>query len=840
MAAATTRQTVWKRSAAAEHGQPAAAQHGTNIAFANMDWKSSRHTGNKWARHAEIWQMTTKEIIRGFDPAVICFCEVGDVSNPLKQEYFDDLKDLTRGAWTSCGAAAEHVEFLQTPHKPYLTAYRTDRVRCSHYRILSDLYPAQGSERTAQHFLVTPAGTSAAESSNIINVHAPSGTKKLSDNQRKTLVTKLLQSTSLNDTTKSVGNDRSIIGGDFNTGELALAQIMRPLLEGISTQERLRWKAFRQVHGYHGDMGFCLGVQGHMLNTYVGGHDPKHFPYAFRWEHGLAPALQQTLPPAAAEHWARPATAEDFAPQPTPAEHGAAQDDIAHLERQATQRQHTELPDTRLAAEAMTQPVHAPTPRPAPAEQVATRPAQTPSQRCPHGGATTLQQALPPAAAEHSVRAATAEDVATPPTPAEHGATHENIAHLQRQTAQRQHAELLGTRLAAEAMTQPANAPTSRIAPAEQVATTPAQEPSQRCTHGGPTTLQEAVPPAAAEHWARASTAEDIATQPTPAEHWTAQVDIAHLERRATQRQHAELPERIVHAFLDDVPITDDQSARRVTEILEDETKLSDDALRAIAEVFECAFIWYTDKNQRTEFVHCDTLGYVRVWQKLALFRRAVGQTEYFDGTQLSPERRQTVFQAYLEDFNSTELRPEQKPSRKKSYAEARLRKIAANRIIPFVIWEVGVPRIATAAEQRDTHAREGAPAAEQRADALEANTIAILEWLDGAARSIIEYKNTAAYKESVRVAGPRRGVPGLTAEELAHRADLRRAKFNVRKGRRLAELWDQRRINFDTISPSDWAVLQNHWSAIDVQHVREIQEQGSDRNFTMPSLWKN
>ena len=214
----------------------------------------------------------------------------------------------------------------------------------------------------------------------------------------------------------------------------------------------------------------------------------------------------------------------------------------------------------------------------------------------------------------------------------------------QRQATQRQHAELPDTRLAAEAMTQPANAPTSRIAPAEQVATRPAQEPSQRCTHGGPTTLQQALPPAAAEHWDRPATAEDVAT----------------LERQATQRQDAELPERIVHAFLDNLPLTDDQSARRVTEILEDETTLSDDALKAIAEVFECAFIWYTDPHQRTAFVHRDTLGYVRAWQKLASFRSVVGKTAYFDGTHLSPTLRQTVFHAYLDDFASTPLRPGQ------------------------------------------------------------------------------------------------------------------------------------------------------------------------------------
>jgi hypothetical protein len=154
--------------------------------------------------------------------------------------------------------------------------------------------------------------------------------------------------------------------------------------------------------------------------------------------------------------------------------------------------------------------------------------------------------------------------------------------------------------------------------------------------------------------------------------------------------------------------------------------------------------------------------------------------------------------------------------------------------------WEVGVPRTAPAAEQRDTHPQEGAPAAEQRADTLEENTIAILEWLDGAARSIIEYRHTAMYQEAVRTAGSRRGVPGLTAAEQAQRAELRRAQANVRKGRRLAERWNQHRITFETIPRSDLAVLQNHWNGNDVRHVREIQEQRGDRRITMPPLWNN
>ena len=108
------------------------------------------------------------------------------------------------------------------------------------------------------------------------------------------------------------------------------------------------------MRGQHGGMGFHSGVRGIVLDANVQGHHPKHFPYAFRWAHGLAPALQQALPPAAAERSAQPASAGDVATQ---------------LTKQ----------DARLAAEAMTQPANAPTSRMAAAEQVAIKPEQKPT-----------------------------------------------------------------------------------------------------------------------------------------------------------------------------------------------------------------------------------------------------------------------------------------------------------------------------------------------------------------------------------------------------------------------------------------------------------------------------
>ena len=71
-----------------------------------------------------------------------------------------------------------------------------------------------------------------------------------------------------------------------------------------------------------------------------------------------------------------------------------------------------------------------------PHELPATRPAQKPTRQWPHG-------AVSAAAAEHRAHPAIAEEVTTPPTPAEQSPAQDDIAEPQRQATQRQHAELL-------------------------------------------------------------------------------------------------------------------------------------------------------------------------------------------------------------------------------------------------------------------------------------------------------------------------------------------------------------------------------------------------------------
>ena len=154
----------------------------------------------------------------------------------------------------------------------------------------------------------------------------------------------------------------------------------------------------------------------------------------------------------------------------------------------------------------------------------------------------------------------------------------------------------------------------------------------------------------------------------------------------------------------------------------------------------------------------------------------------------------------------------------------------AAHRMIAFVIWEVGLPRMIW---------DDGAPAAEQRDHIVRENTIAILQWLDGAARSILLYKETWDYQEAQRKAGRTRGDIGLTPAEQAEQKELKKAQKNVQKGMWLAKLWNEHAVTFHTMTSADWALLQNHWNGSDVQRVNEIQRKRGNKRITMPAIWQ-
>ena len=71
--------------------------------------------------------------------------------------------------------------------------------------------------RTAQAFLCTMPGEGDEEGIDVVNVHAPSGTPKLTDAQRFQLIRNLLQSSSMTTANRPINEESFLIGGDMNT-----------------------------------------------------------------------------------------------------------------------------------------------------------------------------------------------------------------------------------------------------------------------------------------------------------------------------------------------------------------------------------------------------------------------------------------------------------------------------------------------------------------------------------------------------------------------------------------------------------------------------------------------
>jgi len=278
MAAATLRPQM---TAATEHGQEVLRLQSTamsaNVVFINIDWKASRH--NKTLEtNMMLLGWTIARVVRNMKPAMVCMCEVGEASIPLTKEQMQQVADQTMQAWRD--AATEHVQLhcMFEVGAPYMTIYIDGPVQCSCHRILKGLYNAQGLPRTAQTFLCCGPGGVTVD---VINVHAPSGKRRLTDQQRQTLLTNLLQSNSKSMPEKTIGSARFLIGRDMNTPPYSMSQLLQVCRGNgsLHTQEHIH----NPVFGKHGDLCFLGGFKADSLTTTAKNHDLQHKPYGICW-----------------------------------------------------------------------------------------------------------------------------------------------------------------------------------------------------------------------------------------------------------------------------------------------------------------------------------------------------------------------------------------------------------------------------------------------------------------------------------------------------------------------------------------------------------------------------
>ena len=133
-------------SAATEHctGQLLQSTAGANIIFINIDWKRDRHANPKTTkRNLTVLAETTSGIVTKMKPAVICCCEVGTAASPMTSEQVSDMVDAMRKAWEEAATKHPAISFLFEDDAPYLTIWDDNRCKCTHGRILRNVYDVQ-------------------------------------------------------------------------------------------------------------------------------------------------------------------------------------------------------------------------------------------------------------------------------------------------------------------------------------------------------------------------------------------------------------------------------------------------------------------------------------------------------------------------------------------------------------------------------------------------------------------------------------------------------------------------------------------------------------------------
>ena len=159
-----------------------------NVVFVNIEWAQTRHSKARPNRNMQILGKTIAGIVHNMKPAIICMNEVGQAMILLTEEHMQQVADQIMHAWK--GSATDHfaLRSMFQVGAPYMTL-----LQCSCHRILEILYDAQGEPRITLTFLCCGSG---GVNVDVTNVNAPSGKLRLTDAQRKTLLTHLLQSNS--------------------------------------------------------------------------------------------------------------------------------------------------------------------------------------------------------------------------------------------------------------------------------------------------------------------------------------------------------------------------------------------------------------------------------------------------------------------------------------------------------------------------------------------------------------------------------------------------------------------------------------------------------------------
>ena len=152
------------------------------------------------------------------------------------------------------------------------------------------------------------------------------------------------------------------------------------------------------------------------------------------------------------------------------------------------------------------------------------------------------------------------------------------------------------------------------------------------------------------------------------------------------------------------------------------------------------------------------------------------------------------------------------------------------------------VPRLPPfATEQRrppPTEQRHDPQLSAQDLEAIPEAIQSVLEWLDRIATVLLTHRRSDEYQEALRKSGIGGGESGLSATEQKTRSAIRKAKFDMRTAKALAEQWENRTLTWKSCYRWQKTLLHAYWDASLRKRLNDATSQGSaDTMCRTPSL---
>ena len=217
-------------TAATEHSPEVlllqSAAMSANVVFIDIDWNASRRNKTLKANMTLLCE-TIADVVHNMSRTMICICEVGVQTHSVTEEEMQQVAEQSMHTWKEAANEDFELSSMFQLGAPYMTIYIDGSIQCSCQRILKDLYYAGGQPRIAQTLMCCGAGGVTVD---LTNAHAPSGNKKLTNEQRKTLLTNVLQSNSKSMPAQALGNARTV--------QIGIAWFLRSAPKPLEVQGR--------------------------------------------------------------------------------------------------------------------------------------------------------------------------------------------------------------------------------------------------------------------------------------------------------------------------------------------------------------------------------------------------------------------------------------------------------------------------------------------------------------------------------------------------------------------------------------------------------------------------